>query len=122
MKTGMKKDIRNLKEEDIYNLILYAIFKFSGDPEYSAISELIYSVDKDSLLNLCSIFGGCTIKIPTILELKIFIYALLVYYTSKRDNLSFDESLQSLGIDSALRKNILDVYKTVVEVINEYTS
>lgn len=122
MKTEMKKNINSLKEDDLYNLILYAIFKFTGDPNYSIISELIYAVDKENLLNLCSTFGGCTIKIPTILELKIFINALLIYYTSITEHKTFNEVYKSLDIDPSLKKDILSVYKTVVEVLDENTT
>lgn len=119
MKTEMKKNINLLTEEDIYNLILYAIFRFTDNPDYSTISELIYALDKESLLNLCSTFGGCTIKVPTILELRIFINALLIYYLSVTENRSFNDVYQELDIDLTLKKDILKVYKTVVEVLNE---
>ena len=63
---ALKHNISDLKEKDLYSIILYSIYKLTGDPQYSTISELIYTLNKDSLLNLCSVFGGCTIKIPTI--------------------------------------------------------
>jgi len=109
-----------LKEEDLYNLILYSIFKIREDPEYSVISELIYILGKDGLLNLCSSLGGCTIKIPTILELKVFTNALLIYYYSITENKSFNESFKKLEIDPNLRKDIIEVYKKVVDIANGY--
>ena len=121
MKTETKKNINTLKENDLYNLILYAIFKVKDDPRYSIISELIYAIDKDNLLSLCSTFGGCTITIPTILELKIFTYALLIYYTSITEHKTFNEIYKSLDLDSNIKKEILSVYKTVVEVMDEHT-
>ncbi|MBQ6627912.1 MAG: hypothetical protein IJH65_03770 [Methanobrevibacter sp.] len=121
MRTETKKNINFLKEDDLYNLILYAIFKFTGDPKYSTASELIYTLDKDNLLNLCSTFGGCTIKIPTILELKTFINALLIYYTTVSEHKTFNEVFNKLELDTSLKKDILNIYKTVVEVMDEYT-
>ena len=121
MRTETKKNINTLKENDLYNLILYAIFKVKDDPKYSIISELIYAVDKDNLLSLCSTFGGCTITIPTILELKIFTYAMLIYYTSITEHKTFNEIYKSLDLDSNIKKEILSVYKTVVEVMDEHT-
>jgi hypothetical protein len=121
MKTEMKKNINKLKEADLYNLILYTIFRFTDDPNYSIISELIYAIDKDNLLKLCSTFGGCTITIPTILELKVFTNALLIYYTSITEHLTFNETYNKLKIDPSLKKPILKIYKTVSEVVDEYT-
>ena len=121
MKTELKKNINLLKEDDLYNLILYAIFKFTGDPKYSTASELIYTLDKENLLNLCSTFGGCTIKIPTILELKMYINALLIYYITVTEHKTFNEVYSNLELDSSIKKEILEIYKTVVEVMNEYT-
>ena len=45
----LTRDVSKLKEDDVINVLLYAIYKLTNDPEYSAISELAYVLDKDSL-------------------------------------------------------------------------
>ena len=48
----LTRDVSKLKEDDVINVLLYAIYKLTNDPEYSAISELAYVLDKDSLYKL----------------------------------------------------------------------
>ena len=52
----LTRDVSKLKEDDVINILLYAIYKLTNDPEYSAISELAYVLDKDSLYKLCATF------------------------------------------------------------------
>ena len=75
----IKEEVNKLKSQDIYSLMLFALFKLKDVPEYSSLSELVYILDKDSLLKLCEYFGGMTIKIPTIKELESMVYLLLLY-------------------------------------------
>ena len=73
------QELNNLKSQDIYSLILFALYKLREIPEYSTLSELAYIVDKENLLKLCEYFGGTTIHIPTIDELESILYSLLLY-------------------------------------------
>jgi len=72
-------ELLSIKELDIYSLILFALFKLRDIPDYLVLSELIYVLDKDSMLKLCEYFGGTTIHIPTIDELESILYSLLLY-------------------------------------------
>ena len=75
----IKTELENLTKSDIYSLIFFALYKCNESPEYSAISELAYILDKESLLKMCEYYGGLTIRIPTIDELERFLNALLVF-------------------------------------------
>ena len=66
----IKEELAKLKDIDVYSLMLFAMFKLRDIPEYASLSEMVYILDKDSLLKLCEYFGGLTIKIPTIEELE----------------------------------------------------
>lgn len=121
MKPRILSDINKFKEEDIYSAMLYALYKLTKDPKYSVISELIYILNKDSFLNLCSIMGGCTITIPTIQELNNLTKSLLLYQYINIDKLSFEEALKSLNISSTEAKELIKSYETIVEVLNEYS-
>lgn len=57
----VKKELSNIKELDIYSLILFALFKLRDIPDYLALSELVFLMDKKELLKLCEYFGGMTI-------------------------------------------------------------
>ena len=60
-----KTDITTLKDIDIYSLSMFVLYKLTEIPEYSAISELPYVLDKDNMLRLCEYFGGRALTIPT---------------------------------------------------------
>ena len=113
------KDISLIKNKDIYNILLYAIYKCTNDPEYAITSELIYALDEKGLLNLCSIFGGCTIKIPTIDELKIYTIGLLVYQLMLEGK-SFSEAFKLTGLNSNYKKDVAKIYTTLKDIIDEY--
>ena len=87
----IKTEIDLLKEQDIYSLMLFALYKAKDLPEYSALSELAYILDKESLLKLCEFYGGLTIRIPTISELEKILYALLMYQEVDLENKDFDK-------------------------------
>ena len=74
-----KVEIDTLRDKDLYSLVLFALFKLRDIPEYSALSELAYILDKDNMLKLCEYFGGLTLKIPTIEELEGILYSLVLY-------------------------------------------
>jgi hypothetical protein len=57
----VKNELLNIKELDIYSLILFALFKLRDIPDYLALSELVFLMDKKELLKLCEYFGGMTI-------------------------------------------------------------
>lgn len=113
-------DINILKERDIYNLLLFAIFKLTDDPNYSVISELIYTLDKDTFLKFCATFGGCTIKVPTLLELKLFTCALILYQEIDINHKTFTEAYNLTQMDQSYKKDIFDIYKKIGKVVESY--
>ena len=113
------KDIGLLKNKDVYNILLYAIYKCTNDPEYATISELIYALDEKSFLNLCSIFGGCTIRIPTVDELKIYTNGLLVYQLMLEGK-SFNDAFKATGLNNKYKKDIAKIYTVLKGIIDEY--
>ena len=115
----IKEDISKLRDEDFINKILYLIYKVSDDPRYSTVSELVYILGKDQLYRLCSVLGGCTIKIPTLKELKIFTGALYIYYTIHTTDTKFEVALERLNLDQASRKQLFSIYKEVESILDE---
>lgn len=113
--------LNNLKETDTYSLVLFALYKLIDIPEYSALSELIYVLDKNNLLNLCEFFGGTTIRIPTIEELQNLVQALMLYQSVNIDKLEYDEAVESLGIESCELRDIKKSYKHICDVLENYS-
>ena len=92
----IKEELSTLKETDIYSLMLFSLFKLRGIPEYAALSELVYILDKDNLLKLCEYFGGMTLKIPTIEELESLVYVLILYQYVNIEHMNYDEAIKLL--------------------------
>ena len=109
----IKENLESLKEEDLINAVLYLIYQATGNPKYSTLSELIYILDKDSLFKLCSVLGGCEIKIPTLLELKLFVGALYVYYAINKDGMKFEDALRDLDMSAAMKKQLFTIYNDI---------
>ena len=119
--TFIKDTVESLKETDIYSLILFSLYKIRDIPEYSTLSELVYILDKKNLINFLECFGGMTIKIPTLNELKIIINALLLYQLVDIENKDYDKALKSLDIQTFSKKDIEICYiklKTILETYN----
>ena len=116
----LKDDLNKLNTNDIYSLILFVILQLKQLPEYAVISELIYSVDKDSLLNLCHQFGGMTITIPTLDELNDVVDALLLYCYVNIEHKDIDYSLSLLNRSADASENIRDIYFKITSVISDY--
>jgi hypothetical protein len=88
-----KTELDNLRTKDIYSLILFALFKLKDLPEYSALSELAYILDKENLLKLCEFFGGMTITIPTMQELESIVYSLVLYQYVNIDGMEYNDAV-----------------------------
>lgn len=93
---SIKTDLNLLTAEDTYSLLLFALYKMTDNPDYASLSQLSYILDKDSLLKLCSFYGGKTLTVPTIEELEKMFDSLLLYYRVKFEG----EDLQKISSKS----------------------
>ena len=112
--------LSNLKERDLYSLSLFSLYKLMGIPEYSSLSELVYVLDKENLLNLCEYFGGQTIKIPTTTELESLVYSLLLYQYVKVEGMNYDKAITLIGHESKDLRAVKANYRQLVEVLENY--
>lgn len=106
---AIKSDLSMLKTKDIYSLILFALFKLKDTAEYSTLSELAYLLDKESLFNMCEYFGGMTIKIPTISDLEVVVYALIMYTKIDIEGNNEDFVISEMNL---AEKDLAEVHKT----------
>ena len=120
MKSQIDEKLEKLKEEDVYSLILYILFQLKKNPNYSVLSELAYVIDKQSMVNLLNYFGGMTIKIPTLEELKVIINALCVYEYVNVEHLNIDEAIDKLELNNNnLSQEIKNTYFQIIKIIEE---
>lgn len=116
----IRQDLENLKETDIYSILLFAIYKLMPIPEYASLSEMTYVLDKENLLNLCEMFGGQTIRIPTIEELESLVYSLLLYQYVKLDKMDYDAAINLIGHESKELRAVKANYRKLCEVLSDY--
>lgn len=116
----IKDELNNLKTNDLYSLILFVLYKLRNVSEYSGISELAYVLDEENFLNLCEYFGGLTITIPTINELKDIIDALLLYQYIDIDGMEYQAAVEKIGFNSNQKRHVKHVYGEIKQVLKEY--
>lgn len=113
-------EIAKLNEQDTYSLILFALFKLRNIPEYSTLSELVYILDKDTLLKLCEYFGGLTIKIPTLDELESIVYSLVLYQSVDIEGKDYDETVKMIGHESTELRQVKVNYEKISKILSQY--
>lgn len=112
----MMTNLEKLTETDILNIILYGIYRLTEDPEYAPLGELIYTLDKKNLYRLCSEFGGATIKIPTLEELKNTMLTLLIYQEVNAGK-SFKEACSKYEVTDF--DFVLKMYKVLNDILKD---
>lgn len=117
---SIKNELKKLKELDIWSLMLFVLYNFQQIPQYSALSELAYILDKKNLLKLCEYFGGQTITIPTIDQLEETIYGMLLYQYIDVENIPENEAIDLLHVDKSKEKAIKTCYKSLKYVLSNY--
>lgn len=108
-----------LNKTDIYSLMLFTLYKMKEVPEYSTLSELCYVLDGDNLSKFLSYFGGMTITVPTLSDMRLLVQALLLYQYVNIEEGEFNEALKALA-DEFTEDQIKEVYDKIVEVIKDY--
>ena len=97
------------------------MFKLKDVPEYSAISELSYVLDKENLLKFCEFFGGTTITVPTINELEDLVYSLLLYQYVDVEGMDYQEAVNLIGHKSRNFRKVKSGYTELKKVMEKYT-
>lgn len=76
---NMMKALDALSERDVYSLLLFALYRLRGVPEYATLSELAFVLKHDDLVRFLKVFAGATLKVPTMRDLETAIAGLLAY-------------------------------------------
>ena len=113
-------NLKRLNTLDIYSTLLFVLFKTQNIPSQSTLSELVYILDKNSLLKLCEFYGGQTITIPTIEDLEILTYCLIVYNDVEFEKQDFEKVLKKLPVEAHILKQVRAKYAEVARIMDEY--
>lgn len=107
--------VENLCKEDIYSLMLFVLYKCNEVNELSSLSQLAYILDIESLLKICEFYGGQTIKIPTITELRQLLDALLIYQMVEIEHKDINKLQDEYTFET------IKLYNKVKEILSEYS-
>lgn len=116
----IKDKLQELKENDIYSLSMFVLYKLIELPEYSTLSELPYIIDKNNLLNLCEYYGGKTIKIPTLKEIYSIMKVILLYQYVNIEGKDYNESIKDLGLNDKESRAIQKIYQELCKTLSNY--
>lgn len=117
---NISTELNNLTTNDIYSLMLFALYKLKDTNEYSSLSQLSFILDRENLLKLCQFYGGTTIYIPKIEELEAMLDALFMYQNVDIENKDMNEYLKSLKDKRYNIKDIQKNYGIVKEILKNY--
>lgn len=117
---SIKKTLTILKDVDIYSLSMFALYKLTEVPEYSAISEIPYILDRENMLKFCQYFGGRTIKVPTIEELNSLMYLLLLYQYVNIEGIAYDTAIELIGYKSKNLRQVKTAYTELCKILDKY--
>lgn len=119
-------DLNSLKDTDLYSLSLFILFKLSlvkqpaVKKRFTAISELPYLLDKDSMLRMCKYLGGQTITIPTVEEFYEMLKVLLLYQYHIIEGNSWERSLDLVGYAKKEHRSAKKCFAELLKVLETY--
>lgn len=117
---SIKSELGKLKDQDLWSIMLFVLYKVREVPEYSALSELAYILDKKNMLKLCEYFGGCTITIPKIEELENMIYGLLLYQYADVEHILFEDAVELISKNNVDISSVKTSYHKIKAVLENY--
>lgn len=119
-KSNLIKSLEQLNEKDVYSLLLFVLYKLKDDKTFSTLSELVYLLDKNSLFNLLSVFGGLTITIPKTSDLKMVVAGLLVYQLVNIEGKDLTTSIKEVKTGEYTESELRDVYLKICDIVKDY--
>lgn len=119
-KSEIKQTLNSLNKNDLYSMLLFTLYQMRKSNEYSTLSELSYILDNDNLVKLISFYGGTTIRIPTLREMRLLTDGLLLYDFVNIEGGTLTEGLAVIGKSEFKSDELLDTYYKISEVVSNY--
>lgn len=119
----VNKKINSLKTKDVYSILMFLLFRAEEITEYAVLSRLAYVMDKEVLLTLCELFGGMTIKIPTMDELEKLLTAMTIYSRvdlDKEDKEQVFEEITEKYKNKIPPVTIIKLYEQLHDIMENY--
>lgn len=106
-KTSKVKQVFNSPD----SLIFTSLSMMSIDKK-SVIPEMIYTLDRESLTRLCSVYGGEKLYIPTPTEFKLYLSSSIAAYYKLVQRKPWRDIKNKLGLTDIELKEVKNVYKS----------
>ena len=112
--------LSELDKDDIYSLMLFTLYKLRDIPEYLTLSELCYVLDDSNLPKFLSFFGGMTLKVNTLKDMRVVLSALKIYQYVNIEKGEFEAALKASVTDDISVDEVKDAYIKICEVMQSY--
>ena len=112
--------LEELDKNDIYSLILFALYRLKDNSKYSTLSELIYVLDNENFIKFINYYGGKTITVPTIKDLTNILQALLAFEEMNNTDKSLDDILRDLSLTEKDKKEMIRTINLIEQIVGEY--
>lgn len=119
--TKIAEALYALNKTDIYSMMLFTLYKMKDDPKYSTLSELCYIIEGSNLTKFLDYFGGLTITIPTLRDMRKITQAMLLYqYINIEESEDFKDALNAVCGDEFNKEEIKETYNKILEIMSNY--
>ena len=121
--TQIVESLNNLNKKDIYSLLLFALYQLKEDPKFSVLSEMCYILNSEDLLKMLNYFGGMTITVPTLRDMRLLVQALMIYRSVHiEQECTYDEVVADYKKNKSefTLQEIDEAYSKLVEVVSNY--
>ena len=112
--------ISKMSEKDIYSVLCGYLYELKNIPEFTLLSELAFTLDCDSFLQLINCFGGQTIKIPTAEEFKSCYRTLMLLKYYEIEHLDWKDALEPAGYQSSEGRMALNRLNKLKDTLKDY--
>lgn len=119
-KTNITRALNNLDKKDIYSMMLFTLYKMKDIPDYLTLTQLCYTLDNGNLIKFLSFFGGMTITVPRLEDLRLMAQTLLLYQYVVIEGKPFQDSLDAVVTAEFDAKTIKETYEQMVKVMEDY--
>lgn len=118
---SLYNDLKSLDEQQLFTTMLFVLYKLSDDPNYSAMSKLSYALDKESFLNLCEIFGGTCVRIPTLEEVNHVAKAFLLFQYINIDKMEYEDAVKKVFQKDEDSTDVTVIYGDLCKILQGYS-
>lgn len=118
--TAITAALNSMGKQDMYSLLLFALYRMKDNPEFLTLSELCYIIEGDNLSKFLGYFGGMTVTFPTIEEFNLLTKALLLFQYVNIEDGDFEESLKAIKTEDISEEEIKNMYSKLLEAMNDY--